>query len=172
MRKSMRLHHLLWIAPLALVSIAIACGGSPVKSPTSASGLGESSGSTSGSTVTPPGTGGSGSSGTGTLSVMIKDSPVVKPSAVLVTFSEVSAHKSGDGTSDGEWVTLPLAGSPASRTCDLMRLVTSQDVLGTATFPAGHYTQLRVTVEAVTIYFDTKTTGPACAASLLRIRRR
>jgi len=163
-RKSIRLHHLLWILPLALVSIAIACGGSPVKSPTSATGLGESSGSTSGSTVTPPGTGGTGSSGTGTLTVMIKDSPIAQPTAVLVTFSELSAHKSGDGTSEGDWVTVPFAAS--TLTCDLMRLTNAKDVLGSGTLPAGHYTQLRVTVTDVKIYFETATSGPACAATM------
>ena len=169
MRKSIRLHHLLWILPLALVSIAIACGGSPVKSPTAATSVAASSDSTSGSGAT-PGTG--GSSGTGTLSVMIKDSPITQPTAVLVTFSELSAHKSGDGTSEGEWVTVPFAvtptppAGPATRTCDLMKLTNAQDVLGIGTLAAGHYTQLRVTVTAVKVYFETETSGPACAAAM------
>ena len=163
MRKSIRLHHLLWILPLALISIAIACGGSPVKSPTSATGLGDGSGSTPGSGAT-PGTGGTGSSGTGTLTVMIKDSPIAQPTAVLVTFSELSAHKSGDGTSEGDWVTVPFAAS--TLTCDLMRLTNAKDVLGSGTLPAGHYTQLRVTVTDVKIYFETATSGPACAATM------
>ena len=169
MRKSIRLHHLLWILPLALVSIAIACGGSPVKSPTSATGLGDGSGSTPGSGAT-PGTGGTGSSGTGTLTVMIKDSPIAQPTAVLVTFSELSAHRSGDGTSDGEWVTVPFAATP-TLTCDLMRLTNARDVLGSGTLPAGHYTQLRVTVTDVKIYFEeaTDAAGPACAATLTTV---
>jgi hypothetical protein len=170
-RNCIRLQHLLWILPLTLVSIAIACGGSPVKSPTAATSVAASSDSTSGSGAT-PGTGGTGSSGTGTLSVMIKDSPITLPTAVLVTFSELSAHRSGDGTSEGEWVTVPFAvtptppAGPATRTCDLMKLTNAQDVLGIGTLAAGHYTQLRVTITAVKVYFATETSGPACAAAM------
>jgi hypothetical protein len=170
-RQPNKLRHLLWILPLAAVMIAVACSDSGVKSPTAATSVAASSSATSGSGTT-PGTGGSGSSGTGTLSVMLKDSPFSEATAVLVTFSGLSAHISGDGTNEGEWVTLDFADSAAtSRTCDLKRLVESQDVLGIGVLPAGHYTQLRLTVASVSIYFEevTDMSGPVCATDLTTI---
>jgi hypothetical protein len=40
------------------------------------------------------------------LTVLLKDSPFSDAKSLLVTFSEVSAHKS-----DGEWATLPFSGA-------------------------------------------------------------
>jgi hypothetical protein len=163
-RLSNRLRHLFWILPLAAVMIAVACSDSGVKSPTAATSLAASSSATSGSGTT-PGTGGNGSSGTGTLSVMLKDSPFSEATAVLVAFSDVSVHKAGTGDEDGEWVNLELAGGATSLTCDLKYLQSATDVLGTDTLAAGHYTQVRLTVSGVTIYkIRTMTNGP-CAAT-------
>src|SRR5512140_559658 len=139
MRNRFRLHHLLWILPVALVVVAAACGGATATSPTAATAMTPNSGSTPGSGSVPTsGTAGSGAGGIGTLSVMIKDSPFSEATALLVTFSEVSAHMSGTDTTDGEWVTLPFAAAATSRTCDLKRLVAATDVLGTASLAAGH----------------------------------
>jgi len=165
MRSRLRLHHLLWFLPVAVVAVAVACGGSTIKSPTAATSPNATSGSTSGSGSGPtPGTGGTGSGGSGTLSVMIKDSPFSDAKALLVTFSEVSVHMSG-----GDWVTLPFDGTVTTRTCDLKRLETSEDVLGVGTLAAGHYTQLRLTVSSAKIYFTAKTlaSGPVCAPVLV-----
>lgn len=97
-----------------------------------------------------------------TLNVMVKDSPYGDAKALLVTFSEVSAHISGG---DG-FNTLPFTGGTTSRTCDLKKLTTAQDVLGAGTLAIGHYTQIRLVVTSAVLYFDNPSTGPACAASI------
>jgi hypothetical protein len=98
---------------------------------------------------------------TGTLSVMLKDGPFVDAKALLVTFSEVSAHLSG-----GDFTALPFAGGVGSRTCDLEKLTTAQDVLGTGPLPVGHYTQIRLVVSSATIYLDSQSAGPVCAPTI------
>src|SRR6266853_113592 len=107
----------------------------------------------SGSTTSP-------SSGS-TLNVMIKDSPFSDAKALLVTFSEVSAHASG-----GDWKTLPFAAAATTRTCDLKKLATAQDVLGTGILEAGHYTQVRLVVTGAALYFDNASSGAACAPTI------
>jgi hypothetical protein len=104
-----------------------------------------------------------GPSGTaGTLNLMIKDSPYSDAKSLLVTFSEVTAHRDGEGG----FSPLPFAGGATLRTCDLKKLVDAQDVLGVGTMPEGHYTQLRLVVATAAIYFDSASAGPACAASV------
>jgi uncharacterized protein DUF4382 len=97
------------------------------------------------------------------FNVLMKDAPFSDAKALLVTFSEVSAHASG-----GDWTTLPFAGTPTptTRTCDLKKLETAQDILGTGTLVAGHYTQVRLVVSSATIYFDNPSSGPACATTI------
>ena len=107
-------------------------------------------------------TGPSGS--TGTLRMMLKDSPFTDAKALLVTFSEVNAHQS-DAT-EGTWTKLPFAGGATSRTCDLKKLQNAQDVLGTGPLAIGHYTQVRLVVSSAVIYFDTASSGDACAATI------
>jgi hypothetical protein len=96
------------------------------------------------------------------LNLMMTDAPFQDAKAVLVTFNEVSVHASG-----GDWKTLPFAGNPAPlmRTCDLKKLEgNQQDILGTGTLAAGHYTQVRLVVSSATLYFDNPTDplAPAC----------
>ena len=98
-------------------------------------------------------------SGSGTLRVMLKDSPFTDAKALLVTFSEVDVHKSD--TSDGSWTKV----KGAERTCDLKRLETSTAALGADTLTSGHYTQIRFVVTKAVVYFDNGTQGDACAAS-------
>ena len=95
------------------------------------------------------------------LSISLTDSPFSDARALLVTFSVVSAHLTG-----GDFITLPFVGNASSRTCDLKKLVTAQDVLGVGPLPVGHYTQLRLVVSNSEIYFDNPSSGPACAASI------
>lgn len=98
-----------------------------------------------------------------TLNLMIKDTPFTDARAVLVTFSEVTAHRSGVS---GGAERLPFAGGATSRTCDLKKLTNAQDVLGTGTLPAGHYTQVRIVVSSAALYFENAADGPACASTI------
>lgn len=106
----------------------------------------------------------SGPSGSGSLSVMLKDSPYSDAKSLLVTFSDVSVHKDTDATDT--WEKLPFTGGATSRTCDLKKLVSAQDILGTGPLAAGHYTQIRLTVSSAALYFDNAATGAACAATI------
>ncbi len=111
--------------------------------------------------VSGPPSSGSGA-GTGTLSMSITDSPFSDAQALLVTFSEVSVHRSeGEG-----WETLTFAGGAGQRTCDLKKLQGPIDVLGAGTLPAGHYTQIRLHVERAALYFDNPAVGAACAPAI------
>jgi hypothetical protein len=74
----------------------------------------------------------------------------------------VSAHISGNGGFD----VLPFSGGGTSRTCDLKKLTTAQDILGTGTLAAGHYTQIRLVVTSAVIYFDNASSGAACAPTI------
>ena len=102
-----------------------------------------------------------GPTGTSSLTVMLTDSPFSDAKALLVTFSEVNVHSSGGG-----WVTVPFAGGASSRTCDLKKLETAQDILGVGPLPAGHYTQLRLVVSSAAIYLQNASSGPACAPAI------
>jgi hypothetical protein len=94
----------------------------------------------------------------GNFRLMLKDSPFSDAKSVLVTFTGVSAHRSGDGS----FTTI----GAGTRTCDLKKLQTSQDVLGAGTIQNGYYTQLRLVVSSAVIYFDNAAAGSACAASI------
>ncbi len=111
-----------------------------------------------GSNSSPTGPSGAGSS----FTLMLKDTPFTDAKSVLVTFSEVTAHRD----TETDFTKVPFAASATSRTCDLKKLQTAQDVLGVGTLPAGHYTQIRLVVSSATIYFDNAATGAACAATI------
>jgi hypothetical protein len=93
---------------------------------------------------------------------MLTDSPFSDAKAVLVTFSEVTAHRDADSG----FSTVPFAAGATSRTCDLKKLEQAQDVLGVGQLPAGRYTQVRLVVSSAAIYFDNASSGDACAASM------
>jgi uncharacterized protein DUF4382 len=107
------------------------------------------------------------SGGTGTLNMRLTDSPFSDAKAVLVTFSEVSAHRE-----DADWAKVPFppdANGVAviERTCDLKKLQGPVDILGGGLLTAGHYTQIRLMVAKATIYFDVAPdpAAPACTAA-------
>lgn len=103
------------------------------------------------------------SAGTGTLNLRLTDSPFTDAKAVLVTFSEVSAHPDS-----GDWATLTFADAAAkTRTCDLKKLQGPTDILGTGPLAAGQYTQIRLVVSSAAIYFDNGTdpAAPACVTT-------
>ena len=94
----------------------------------------------------------------GNFRLMLKDSPFSDAKSVLITFTGVSAHRDGEGG----FTTI----GTGTRTCDLKKLQSSQDVLGVGTIPQGHYTQIRLVVSSAVIYFDNAASGSACAASI------
>ncbi len=107
--------------------------------------------------------GATGPSGSGsTFTLMLKDSPFTDAKSVLVTFSEVTAHRE----TEANFTKLPFPAAATSRTCDLKKLQTAQDVLGTGTLPPGRYTQVRLVVSSATIYFDNAAAGADCAPTI------
>jgi Domain of unknown function (DUF4382) len=103
------------------------------------------------------------SGGTGTLNMRLTDSPFSDAKAVLITFSEVSAHRE-----DADWAKVPFADAAATgRVCDLKKLQGPIDILGSGPLTAGHYTQIRLVVASATIYFENASAdGPACATTI------
>jgi hypothetical protein len=126
---------LVTVVTLALVSFG--CGGSSPASPSGSSAM---------------------------LALHITDSPFTEAKAVLITFSEVTAHRS-----EGEWLKVPFADAAAtSRTCDLKRLEGSaQDLLGSGALAAGQYTMLRLVIQSAQVYFDNPSTSASpCATTI------
>jgi hypothetical protein len=95
------------------------------------------------------------------FNLRLTDSPFSDAKAVLVTFSEVTAHRS-----DSDWTTVPFAAAATSRTCDLKKLENSEDVLGAGPLPVGDYTMVRLVVQSARLYFDNPSAGPACAPAI------
>ncbi len=95
------------------------------------------------------------------FNLRLTDSPFSDARAVLVTFSEVTAHRT-----DSDWTKVPFAGGATARTCDLKKLQNSEDVLGTGPLPPGDYTQVRLVVQSARLYFDNPADGAACAAAI------
>jgi len=155
MRTRFMSRHLLVALPVVFVALIVACSGGAEapKSPVTPSEA---------TVATPAPPVPSGPAGNGALSVKITDSPFSEATALLITFSAVTAH-----TTDDNWVTLPFADGGTTRTCDLKRLVGGvEDVLGTGPLAEGHYTQLRLTVSSAKIYVKEKTSGEICSPTL------
>ena len=96
--------------------------------------------------------------GTGRLTISLTDSPFGDAQAVLVTFSDISVHRSDNG----KWERVPLVGGSPKRMCDLKKLQGPLDVLGVAGLEPGHYTQIRLTIESAALYFDSVASGGPC----------
>ena len=143
------------------LALAAACGSSNPTSPGSTPAVKTTS-------TTDPGTSGPTSGSTGTLTLVLKDSPYGDASAVFVTFKQVGVmHMSG-----GDWTDLPLEGADPLKgglTCDLKKLERAADVLSIAKLGQGHYTQIRLIVTQATIYLNgTPSSDPtACVAGML-----
>jgi hypothetical protein len=75
------------------------------------------------------------------MNVRLSDAPDPTITAINLTFTKLQAHV---GSS---WVEIPLA----DETVDLMDLTSQDMLLGTATLPAGHYTQIRLFPSSVTV---------------------
>lgn len=112
-------------------------------------------------TVSACGDSATGPTGSSRLTVMLKDTPFADAKSLLVTFTEVSVHKA-----EGEWITVPFSGEASTRTCDLKKLTSAQDVLGTGPLTPGRYTMVRLTVSSAALYFENAAAGPACAPTV------
>lgn len=146
------------IAAVVIAAGAFGCGDSDDPNPAGPSpGASVGSGGSGGS-----GGGGTSGGGSGRLTLRITDTPFADAKAVLVTFDNISVHRSGAG-----WEDIAFAGGATERTCDLKKLEGPTDLLGTETLPAGHYTQIRLHVKQATIHFDNESTSStACEPSI------
>lgn len=86
------------------------------------------------------GSGGSGS-GTGTLSVELADAPDPSITAINVTIDRVEAHV------NNQWI--EVSNTPVS--VNLLNLTDTSLNLGSATLPAGDYTQIRLFTSSATV---------------------
>jgi Domain of unknown function (DUF4382) len=87
---------------------------------------------------------GGGSAGFGNLAVYVQDAPSsVNWSHVWVTFSKIQAHEA-NATNETGWFNVTVQ----TGTVDLAALKSVSQLLGTATLPAGMYTQLRIVVSS------------------------
>ncbi len=96
------------------------------------------------------------SSDSGEVSVSVTDAkPMLPPGTekVLITFDNVSVHKSTEITPEGEeeWTSLPLAHSPY--TIDLLEFADGKttSLVPPVKLETGHYTQIRIGVTSATI---------------------
>ncbi|MFO8010315.1 MAG: DUF4382 domain-containing protein [Dehalococcoidia bacterium] len=96
----------------------------------------------------------------GILEIRVTDAPSYEISAVNVTISDIEVHRSADGTAadDEEW-DLVIEGG---RSFELLELRGVEDILGSRELETGHYTQIRMNVEEVTVTLD----GAVRSASL------
>lgn len=83
----------------------------------------------------------------GQLEVRITDAPPPGVTKILVTVSLIEVHKA-DASEDAGWIQV-FEGD--ERTFDLVAATAIEDVLGTETFAAGKYTQIRMDVVSVTV---------------------
>lgn len=99
----------------------------------------------------------------GTLNVRLTDGPYGSAQAVLITFSQVAAHRS-----ESDWEKVPFANNASSWTCDLKKLEDDHtDILGTGPISAAHYTMLRLVVSQAKLFWDTPSSSATpCAASI------
>jgi Domain of unknown function (DUF4382) len=101
-------------------------------------------GSTPSAGSSPGGTVGGNPAGFGTLAVLVQDAPAgVNWTHVMVTFSRIQAHEA-NGTNDSGWFNV----TTETGTVDLAAVHNVAQLLGTATLPAGMYTQLRLVVSS------------------------
>jgi len=88
------------------------------------------------------GGGGSDGSGTGTLSLAMTDSGTTGVDQVWITVESIEVHSSGSG-----WQTLAPANVTFPLTVDLLTLQNgASQTLGLNSLPAGHYTQIRLSL--------------------------
>jgi len=97
------------------------------------------------------------SSDSGKMSVSVTDAkPVLPPGTekVLITFDEVSVHKSTGVAGEGEWISLPMVHSPY--TIDLLQFADGKttSLVPPVKLENGRYTQIRIGVTSATIVIN------------------
>ncbi len=119
--------------------------------------------------------------GTGRLQVLLTDAPAAYEDlqAMEITVGEVRVHRGTDAGGDADadsaaWIPVLDSTLPDSaRTFDLLELVGGVTaLLGDVELPAGHYTQLRLVIEAASITIGGRTlplTVPSGAQSGLKL---
>ncbi len=101
--------------------------------------------------------------GMGTLEVRVTDAPPeygITEIWVTVVDSEeegIAVHKAGDD-GEGVWITIPITGENPFELLSLQKEGLDA-LLGEADVPDGKYTQIRMTIEEVTVIFDDGTEG-------------
>ncbi len=85
----------------------------------------------------------------GVLEIRVTDAPAHDISAVNMTIADIEVHRSGSGTAVG-WETVV----EGSRSFELLALRGVEEVLGSSTLEAGHYTQIRLNIEEVKVSVD------------------
>ena len=84
---------------------------------------------------------------TGVLEVRVTDAPPQGVTKVDVTVSQIEVHRAGAAAESGWMVIID-----EQKTFDLVQVTGVEEVLGTDTeFPAGKYTQVRMSVVGVTV---------------------
>lgn len=100
--------------------------------------------------------------GFGTLKIRLTDAPG-DFDAVNITFSEISAHI------DGSWISIPVE----PKTVNLLEWTDGKSIeIGSGEVPAGHYTQIRVSIETAEVVMDgsaIRMTVPSSAQTGLKL---
>jgi hypothetical protein len=93
------------------------------------------------------GLGGSSTSGSGTMQLSMIDPPNVPPNvvAVYVNYSSIQVHEANAGNQSG-WHNVTSSG-----TIDLMKIVSSSQVLGSANLPSGTYNIVRFNISSAVV---------------------
>lgn len=79
------------------------------------------------------------------IQVYVTDAPADNVTAIIVKAGKIEIHKAGED--EGEWIT--LIENPEA--FDLLQVAGVQSLLGTANVTSGNYTQVRFSIEEVTV---------------------
>lgn len=101
----------------------------------------------------------------GILEIRVTDAPAYDISAVNVTISHIEVHRGGTNSAVNGWETI----IKDSRTFELLELRGIEAVLGSNEIEAGHYTQIRMDIDSVTVTIDNEVRTAVVPSDKLRI---
>lgn len=136
----------------AIALAAAACSDSPAAP--SETSTGTSSGGATGTPTAP-----SNPANNARLLVRLRAGPLPQAKAVLMTFSRIRIYRG----SPTDFSDVPLSGGQI--TCDLNKLASEAEI-AVAAVPGTAYSQVGLVIQSGTVYVDTETVGPPCAASI------